>query len=207
MGRTCGEPDEIELTAMGVKLNGSRCRLVANATAFAPDTYMNMKPCNGSDEQQQGWKLQPSAAGAGAGAAAAAAVATTRVVGRRGSGLGCVTALHPMYEAALLPCNASDTRQDFVYNAKTMALQTAITYAAPNPLTIANHDCHRNRRRWRVLGCHFSHHHSRPATAAAVAASSAHYHPYRHTCCPVRSPARTRLVGGAGTLSSRRRAS
>ncbi len=27
MGRTCGEPDEIELTAMGVKLNGSRCRL------------------------------------------------------------------------------------------------------------------------------------------------------------------------------------
>ena len=26
MGRTCGEPDEIELTAMGVKLNGSRCR-------------------------------------------------------------------------------------------------------------------------------------------------------------------------------------
>ena len=24
MGRTCGEPDEIELTAMGVKLNGSR---------------------------------------------------------------------------------------------------------------------------------------------------------------------------------------
>jgi len=24
--RTCGEPDEIELTAMGVKLNGSRCR-------------------------------------------------------------------------------------------------------------------------------------------------------------------------------------
>ena len=26
MGRTCGEPDEIELTAMGVKLNGLRCR-------------------------------------------------------------------------------------------------------------------------------------------------------------------------------------
>ena len=26
MGRTCGEPDEIELTAMGLKLNGSRCR-------------------------------------------------------------------------------------------------------------------------------------------------------------------------------------
>ena len=26
MGRTCGEPDEIELTAMGVKLNGPRCR-------------------------------------------------------------------------------------------------------------------------------------------------------------------------------------
>ena len=26
MGRTCGEPDEIELTAMGVTLNGSRCR-------------------------------------------------------------------------------------------------------------------------------------------------------------------------------------
>ena len=26
MARTCGEPDEIELTAMGVKLNGSRCR-------------------------------------------------------------------------------------------------------------------------------------------------------------------------------------
>ena len=25
-GRTCGEPDKIELTAMGVKLNGSRCR-------------------------------------------------------------------------------------------------------------------------------------------------------------------------------------
>ena len=24
MGRTCGEPDEIELTAMGVKLNGSQ---------------------------------------------------------------------------------------------------------------------------------------------------------------------------------------
>ena len=30
MGRTCGEPDEIELTAMGVKLNGSRCRLPAD---------------------------------------------------------------------------------------------------------------------------------------------------------------------------------
>ena len=26
MGRTCGEPDEIELAAMGVKLNGSRRR-------------------------------------------------------------------------------------------------------------------------------------------------------------------------------------
>ena len=26
MGRTCGEPDEIELTAVGVELNGSRCR-------------------------------------------------------------------------------------------------------------------------------------------------------------------------------------
>ena len=26
MGRTCGEPDEIGLAAMGVKLNGSRCR-------------------------------------------------------------------------------------------------------------------------------------------------------------------------------------
>ena len=26
MGRTCGEPEEIESTAMGVKLNGSRCR-------------------------------------------------------------------------------------------------------------------------------------------------------------------------------------
>ena len=26
MGRTCGEPDENELTAMGVKLNGSHCR-------------------------------------------------------------------------------------------------------------------------------------------------------------------------------------
>ena len=24
MGRTCGEPDEIELTPMGVELNGSR---------------------------------------------------------------------------------------------------------------------------------------------------------------------------------------
>jgi len=32
MGRTCGEPDEIELTAMGVELNGSRCR---HATFFA----------------------------------------------------------------------------------------------------------------------------------------------------------------------------
>ena len=30
VGRTCGEPDEIELTAMGVKLNGSRCRHLAH---------------------------------------------------------------------------------------------------------------------------------------------------------------------------------
>ena len=32
MGRTCGEPDEIELTAMGVKLNGSRCRAAPSRT-------------------------------------------------------------------------------------------------------------------------------------------------------------------------------
>ena len=33
MGRTCGEPDEIELAAMGVKLNGSRCRTTTRGAA------------------------------------------------------------------------------------------------------------------------------------------------------------------------------
>ena len=41
MGRTCGEPAEIELTAMGVKLNGSRCRrLGVEATKLMLESSM-----------------------------------------------------------------------------------------------------------------------------------------------------------------------
>ena len=35
MGRTCGEPDEIELTAMGVELNGSRMQAVDGVVSLA----------------------------------------------------------------------------------------------------------------------------------------------------------------------------
>ena len=36
MGRTCGEPNEIELTAIVVKLNGSRCRPATGTTSSSP---------------------------------------------------------------------------------------------------------------------------------------------------------------------------
>ena len=48
MARTCGEPDEIELTAMGVKLNGSRCR--RSAPSISPLTGSG--PCQSGKAQR-----------------------------------------------------------------------------------------------------------------------------------------------------------
>ena len=68
MGRTCGEPDEIELTAMGVKLNGSgRVHKAAPKSAQTAASVVSPQAC-------------------AAAVVVAVAAVVVAAVGRRGTG-------------------------------------------------------------------------------------------------------------------------
>ena len=45
VGRTCGEPDEIELAAMGVELNGSRTRCTTSGSPSTPTSPTTSPAC------------------------------------------------------------------------------------------------------------------------------------------------------------------
>ena len=124
-----------EATAFNQDTLGVQAAMVSNVSVFAADTYVVMEPCNTTDQQQGGWQITNGS-----------------IRATHGSGTACLTALHPMYEAALLPCNASDPRQQFVYDAKAGSLQTLIRYTEEQATCVTTSFAHAMRGSYVAIG-------------------------------------------------------
>ena len=99
-----------EATAFNQDKLGIQATMISSTNVTQPERYMRMAECDAAEPRQLGWTIEADGSV------------------RTATGM-CISTLWPMFEAALRPCNATDVRQQWIYNASRGTLATKQAFA------------------------------------------------------------------------------
>lgn len=99
-----------EATAFNQDPLGIQATMVSSVNVSNPERYMIMGHCDATESRQLGWSISPDGL-----------IRTDQHM--------CISTLWPMFEAVLSPCNASDIRQQWIYNVSRGNLVTKQQFA------------------------------------------------------------------------------
>ena len=99
-----------EATAFNQDKLGIQATMISSTNVTQPERYMRMAECDAAEPRQLGWTIEADGSV------------------RTATGM-CISTLWPMFEAALRPCNATDVRQQWTYNASRGTLATKQAFA------------------------------------------------------------------------------